>query len=293
MGNNISNNIRNNAFMQPYSYPNITFEVASKEKAHGLLHYAEGTDSYLEKCYASKLNAIARRKCEYTPNTVTVHEQNQINNFLKDINRWRIPLRLRGDLKHINIVILMPSADGGMPHTRPGNVICLPQLSLIENTTTLIHELWHIHQRTYKDMWNSVFSELGWRIYRGKIPELNEHHRRYNPDTIDEPLWCYNNTWVPVPTFLNSTKPSLTDADVWFYNIENETFQKEIPPELAIEYPVNLPKIAYEHPREITAYIMAEHANYPGAPILAKLKRLLGDACFKLEPISMNDMYSK
>ncbi len=76
---------------------------------------------------------------------------------------------------------------------------------------------------------------------------------------------------------------------MWFYNVEYKTFQKEIPKDLLKYYPSNLSKIAYEHPREITAYLLAENKKYHDEPILKKLIELLGHTAINIDDFHITE----
>lgn len=254
----------------------LSFDVViNKTTAQELLNKAERDDMYLEECQDDKTNAIARRNMTYSSNMIPLKDFNYAVAFLESSLPY-LPKRLQYELGNIKIVQLMPSADGGMPHTRPGGIICFPIISQLFSKTTLIHELWHIHQRQYQDLWLQVFKELGWLPWAGRLPEKLEANRRYNPDTIDAPLWIYNDSWVPVPVFKDITHPNVSQVDIWFYNPGRGYHTREIPSEISRVY-VDLPSSAYEHPREITAYILSEPALYSGTIGYKKLIELLGN----------------
>lgn len=249
MGNNISTS------------HNLHFSVISdKNEAIHYLNEAEKEDFYLEECHDDKVNSLARRNLTYSPNSFALRDINYANNFL-DGTRNTLPVRLLNDLKDIKIIQLMPSADGGMPHTRPGNIICYPNISQLFSKTTLIHELWHIHQRNFKDVWFKTFKRLGWTMWDGKLPSELENARRYNPDTIDCPFWVFDNEWIPIPIFKNISHPNVADVEIWFYNIKKHYHIKRVP-EAILSYFPNLPSTAYEHPRELTAYMLSEPEKY-------------------------------
>lgn len=239
----------------------LHFEIIhDKTKAKELLEIAEKKDFYLEECLDNDVNSIARAKMTYTPNIISFRDVTYAKAYLESIVEI-LPQRLLSDLSTINIIQLMPTADGGMPHTRPDNIICLPDISQLFSNTTLIHELWHIHQRMYQDTWSNVFKMIGWQEWRGNIPELLEKNRRYNPDTIDSPLWIYNDNWIPIPIYKSITNPRINDIDIWFYNPIKNYHVYKVPDEIS-SYFTNLPIIAYEHPREITAYMLSEPDKY-------------------------------
>lgn len=234
--------------------------IFDKDIAQKLLNEAEQKDFYLEECFDDKVNSKARAKMTYAANSIPFKEQSYIRTFLESVNSV-IPVRLLNDLKDVKLVQLMPTADGGMPHTRPNSIICYPDISQLYSKTTLIHELWHVHQRLYPDFWFRTFKALGWSVWTDKLPEQLENARRYNPDTLDIPLWIYENKWVPIPIFKDITRPNVSDVEIWFYNTESRYHVKRVPDEIA-EYFPNLPPSAYEHPRELTAYMLSEPDKY-------------------------------
>jgi hypothetical protein len=255
---------------------NLSFVVISdKNQAQKLLNEAEKDDFYLEECHDDKSNSLARRNLTYNPNTISLRDLNYANNFL-DGSRTFLPSRLLNDLNEVKIIQLMPSADGGMPHTRPGNIICYGDISQLFSSTTLIHELWHIHQRNYKDLWLKTFKRLGWTMWSGNLPEELEQARRFNPDTIDCPLWVFDDEWVPVPIFKNITHPNMTDVDIWFYNIKKHYHIKRIPGEIESYFP-SMPQSAYEHPREIAAYMLSEPQKYSQSQGFKHLLESIGE----------------
>lgn len=249
MGNNISIN------------HNLNFNVIKdKSYAQVLLDEAEREDFYLEECHDDKSNSLARKNLTYSANQISLRDHNYGVTYL-DGTRDLLPIRLLNDLKEVKIIQLMPTADGGMPHTRPGGIICYPDISQLFSKTTLIHELWHIHQRTYKDLWFKTFKRMGWMMWDGKLPENLDKARRYNPDTLDCPFWIFEGEWIPIPIFKDISRPNVADVEIWFYNPVKQYHIKRVPESLQSYIP-GLPPSAYEHPREITAYMLAEPDKY-------------------------------
>lgn len=238
--------------------------IDNKERAEDLLEQAEKTDLYLTECHDDKNNSYARRQLTYVPNAINMLDT-RFYTLTLDNMKDNIPVRLLTDLGVINIIQLMPSADGGMPHTRPGNIICYPDIQKISSISTLVHELWHIHQRNFQDIWKKVFHRLGWTEWKGKLPLLIENNTRYNPDTIDSPLWIFKNTWIPVPVFNDISTPKINSVTIWFYNNMTHYHSKTIPDEIQELFP-NLPSSAYEHPRELTAYMLSEPSTQQNSP---------------------------
>lgn len=254
---------------------NLQFElISNKSDAQQLLNDAESKDFYLEECHDNKSNSISRRNLTYSANQISLRDTTYAKSYLEGSYTF-IPIRLLNELKKVNIIQLMPTADGGMPHTRPDNIICYPDISQLFSRTTLIHELWHLHQRQFQKLWLEVFKSLGWTIWNGQLPEKLESMRRYNPDTLDYPLWIFNNTWVPVPIFKDISKPNVAQVEIWYYNPEKDYHVKQIPNEIS-SYFQDLPASAYEHPRELTAYMLSEPEKYSSMPSFKKLIQQIG-----------------
>jgi hypothetical protein len=254
---------------------NLTFIMVNRKRlAQQMLDNAEQIDFYLDTCRTDPINAKARKYYSYAANSITpseyTHYQQELTQLIPSI-----PQRLRMDLETVHIIPLMLTADGGMPHTRPHSLICVSRLPQLTSLTTMVHELWHIHQRKYKELWKKVFAELGWTEWKGELPGFLEKNRRSNPDTIDAPLWIYQDTWIPIPVFRDISIPDLTDVDVWFYHVHDKYHLKQVPNVLKDMFP-NVPHSSYEHPRELTAYILSEHEKHIDSPALTILFSKMG-----------------
>lgn len=234
--------------------------IPNKNYAQVLINTSETKDFYLEQCHNNKANSIARRSLTYSANTISHNDNNNATTYINNIYS-ELPIRLLRELDIVHIVQLMPSADGGMPHTRADNIICYPNFNQLYSKTTLIHELWHIHQRLYADMWLKAFKQIGWTMWNGQLPDQLENARRYNPDTIDCPLWTFNNIWIPIPIFKDITHPNVAEVDIWFYNSKKHYHVTQVPLEIS-SYFLAIPQMAYEHPREIAAYMLSDPERY-------------------------------
>lgn len=248
--------------------------IYDKKDAQSLLNKAERTDFYIEECHDDKANSLARKNLTYFANSMTVDEYTVATAHIEQLKAL-IPIRLLNDLKEVKIIQLMPTADGGMPHTRPGNIICYPDFKL-NSSTTLIHELWHIHQRLFEGLWSTTFNNMGWNMWKGKIPEQLDKARRYNPDTIDCPFWIFVDMWIPLPIFKDISKPNVSEVEIWFYNPILQHHVKRVPDELLIFYP-DLPQAAYEHPRELSAYMLSEPNKYKNTKGFKRLIESIGE----------------
>lgn len=258
--------------------------VSNKEDAQQLLNEAESVDLYLEECYRSRSNAKARLQLSYQANRMTYRDLKFFEVVLENAKE-RLPRRLIEDLREVKLIPLMPSAEGGMPHTRPENLICYPDVSRFFTTSTLIHELWHLHQRHYEKLWDDVFFELGWKEWNGYLPVSLEEQRRFNPDTIQTPLWVFQHTWVPVPIFKDITHPNMREVEIWFYDVQSRYHRKTVPESLEKMFP-DVPASAYEHPRELCAYLLSEPHRYEISPGFQKLITLVGQR--SLPPVSLS-----
>jgi len=251
---------------------NIIFD---KKEAQNLLNKAERKDFYIEECHDDNANSLARKNLSYFANSMTNSEYTDATVHL-DQSKALIPIRLLNDLKEVKIIQLMPTADGGQPHTRPNNIICYPDFRLLNSGTTLIHELWHIHQRLFKGLWFKTFHSIGWNEWNGKLPEQLDKARRYNPDTIDCPFWIFMNIWIPIPIFKDISNPNVAEVEIWFYNPITKYHVKRVPDELLIFFP-DLPAAAYEHPRELTAYMLSEPDKYRSTKGFKRLIESIGE----------------
>jgi hypothetical protein len=230
------------------------------DKGKEALDYAERKDRYIDRCLQSPANSRARTGTAYLVAHLSESEMNTYTQLFEEYKR-HIPQRLLADLDYVSIVILMPSADTGFPHTRPDRLICFPHSASLPSLSTFIHELWHIHQRTYPDIW-ARFYERVWRFRPSSaedIPEELYSHIRINPDTLAQRFYCWRDTWVALPIFQSPTQPRLGDTSIWFVNIQTGLWRKSAPAEW-IDYFGNntmLPLSAHEHPNELSAYMLS------------------------------------
>ena len=200
------------------------------------LNKAEAIDSYVAKCKASEINRRARARCTYIP--------------------WSSPdsfsrLALPGE----TIVTMHPSADGGMPHTRPPATICLPaNLPQSRLQEVMRHERVHLDQRKNMYTWSSRLEKDGWTpVEEEKIPAEYRSRCRINPDTCWSPYWSWQKRYVPLPFFVREDKPDLADISVRWYDLEEEILTSVVPFSLKAKYG-DLSASSLEHPFELAAY---------------------------------------
>lgn len=266
--------------LQQSIVPSIEFRIVADEaEAQRLLDEAERKDFYVEECREDRANAEARSGCVYQARGMSPAEVAFFHVIVSNA-RGFLPLRLRTELTGpVSLIALDRSAEGGMPHTRPEQVICYPDVYQTYTVGTLLHELWHVHQRQYAGWWQEVFRSIEWEpVTEGEmtLPLQLENHRRFNPDTLDSPLWCFRKSWIPIPVFRDVVRPKVGEVDIWFYHVSLKYHVKRPPRELSEEHHHSLPASAYEHPREITAYLLSEPEKYGNCTAFSRLVEAVG-----------------
>ena len=238
--------------------------ICSKEEADDILARCEHIDNYRSACVACRLNGAARASQDYSSRHPTI---NSVVPFLSAVEKF--PNWLKDYLPPIiYIIFLANSADGGMPHTRQPNVICLPQYFDITTPigqTTFMHECIHIHQRTFPDLWDRIYDEVfHLEQYTDVLPDSLETRRRYNPDTFIKPYYMWEGRWVAVPIFSNVNSPVLSNIKIAYYNVKSGAWQSFIPPEMEAFFG-ELSVAQAEHPNELVAYWLASGPNRENA----------------------------
>jgi hypothetical protein len=203
-------------------------------RAQELLDLAEKMDGYLAACKASEVNRKAR-----------VFFQN---------HAWSDQSGAPS-VKGATVVILPASAEGGMPHTRAGNIICIPVYHPKEKLPeTLAHELIHIDQRNRPGVWRKRLLEEGWSpVEESELPFDWVRRCRLNPDTIAARWWAWEGRYVPLPVFVREDKPDLRDIQVRWYDRQEKRVGTQIPMTLSRRYG-ELGISSLEHPYELHAY---------------------------------------
>lgn len=253
----------------------LELNLVTKENAFTNLMNAERSDSYRFLCNKHKANLIARRNQQYDAVSAPIEYRIKLEEILQE-SKHSLPRKLQDEIGEVNVVLLYPSADGGMPHTRPDNVICFPFMNKYPDTETITHELWHIHQRMYPEFWRRLFFSLwDFEPYEEELPALLEKQRRFNPDTLKTQNWIWRKKWIPVPIFQNVTQPTLNDVKIWFYNVETKHIDHDIPEEIR-EYFGNMNMSAYEHPYEMSAYMLSSKKAY-SSPAWINIKEILNN----------------
>ncbi|NBO61836.1 MAG: hypothetical protein EBU82_12890 [Flavobacteriia bacterium] len=202
---------------------------------------AETYDHYFEKIRNDPVNKKARDSLFYGA-------------VSEDIKPW---------LLNTQIVTMHPTAEAGLPHTRPPNIICMPQYFPEERMPmTLAHELVHVDQRRRKYKWDAYFEREGWRrIGEEDIPERWLQRCRMNPDTIDDRFWAWQGRHVPLPIFEREDKPDLRQVIIQWWDRTTGIKQSQAPRSFLERYG-SFPSQP-EHPRELAAVELSKIFQTP------------------------------
>lgn len=228
------------------------------------LYLAERIDNYRELCNESPINMAARVGQNYLPSPQSIDKE--------------IPsIDITQPWPFGQVVWMDPTADGGLPHTRPPNLICMPRdFSDKDIPSTILHERVHISQRLHGKVWETIIKET-WDFtpWYGSLPADIESRRRINPDLIYLPDFIWKHEWVPMALFKSKTQPILTDVEIVWWNDQTRTLHRHPPPGW-IDFFGHIP--AGEHPYEIVAYLVAANPKQNKAyqiikPRLEKIPR--------------------
>lgn len=202
---------------------------------------AEQYDHFFAKIRSDPINARARQNLSYIPMQVNTQP-------------W---------LLNTEIITLHPTAEAGMPHTRPPNLICMPQYYPSERIQqTLAHELIHVDQRRRPYKWNAFFEKEGWTPFpETEIPQRWLSRCRMNPDTIDQRFWAWKGQYVPLPLFEREDKPDLRQVVIHWWDKETGVRQAEAPRSFQERY--GFMPSQPEHPRELAAVELAKIFQSP------------------------------
>jgi hypothetical protein len=159
------------------------------------------------------------------------------------------------------IITTTKSCEDGMPHTRPGSRIYIPDnINTVMRSNTIRHELVHIFQRRNPEVWKKFFSR-SWYYKLSSTPPCGLpknliEGRRANPDTTDDMggSWaCWLQRWWTIPIYKDSVNPRLRDTTVIYWDsLTNKA--SEIPPTDWTSF-FGTPGQP-EHPNEIAACLL-------------------------------------
>lgn len=212
-----------------------------------LLELAEQSDGYLKAIAKSDINRRARDESAYRP----VKTDNSFLNIQYSDNQFPKGI----------IVPMMSSADGGLPHTRGANVICIPVYYPKERLEgLLLHERIHLHQKAYRNEYD-IFYKKWWGFKKNTyiIPENIMKLIRINPDTLGWPIYIWRDTWIPLCLFEREDKPNLRDCSYCWYNPKGGVLLKSTPPAWR-EFFGGVGQS--EHPNELAACYGADYDRY-------------------------------
>ena len=160
------------------------------------------------------------------------------------------------------IITTSKSCEAGMPHTRVGGRIIIPD-SVPEplRADIIAHELVHIYQRRNPEPW-ITFYRRNWSFQfhdepPAAMPASVREARRANPDTWDPasggPWSCWMGRYWPVPVYTNPQAPALRDAvTVWW-----DEWQHAVLTEPPTAWTAFFGKPSQdEHPHEIAAVMI-------------------------------------
>ena len=202
---------------------------------------AETYDHFLEFVRSDPVNALARQRLSYSAMDPTTQP-------------W---------LLNTEIVTMHPTAEAGLPHTRPPNLICIPKYYPEERLEhTLAHELIHIDQRRRKYKWDAFFEREGWRpVSEQNIPPRWLQRCHMNPDTIDDRFWAWEGKYVPLPLYEREDKPDLRQVSIQWWDRETGIRQHQPPRSFQQRYGSSPSQP--EHPRELAAVELARIFQTP------------------------------
>lgn len=203
------------------------------------LAHAEMIDHFVERCNKCQVNRLARAKCSYSA-----------------WNDQSLAIKAKQFLdENISVLIVNPSAEGGMPHTRAPSLICLPAYFPEERLeSTIKHELVHISQRRNPSLWRNRAAQEGWvPVDESEIPQHWLARCRLNPDTAAARFFAWQGRHVPLPVFLREDKPDLRDIQVRWYDRAEGIVKSGVPTSFTQKYG-HLGISSLEHPYELWAY---------------------------------------
>ena len=158
------------------------------------------------------------------------------------------------------ILTVSKSCEAGMPHTRAGDRIIMPDsVPLPDRAEVLDHELIHIYQRRNPEAW-TTFYKRNWSFEFHDAPPTGMPAsvigaKRNNPDTWSPTGWwpCWMGRYWPVPVYTDPKNPKLRDCvTVWWDQWRRETLT--VPPSAWSQF-FGRPA-QDEHPHEIAAVMI-------------------------------------
>ena len=154
------------------------------------------------------------------------------------------------------------SCEDGMPHTRTGDRIIIPDSTLMVDRHRIIkHELIHISQRRHTKAWCKFYKEAWSFTLQANppkdIPSSLKDARRSNPDTwcpkMGGPWSCWRERWWPVSIYDNMAQPTLKESHTVWWDSRTQQILTTPPDEWTafFGHPTQ-----DEHPHEISATLI-------------------------------------
>jgi hypothetical protein len=193
----------------------VTIHVADFKDANDILKQWESEDkyhTYMKDIYVGgSLNRRARRQL-YIPSSEAK----------EDTFRVKIDVPVNEDA---TLVFLDGMSDAGLPHTRGTSGIAMPVYLLWKmDYNTLHHELVHLSQKQYEDMWWN-FYRTAWKFEKAtdsqiaSIPLEWKQRRRINPDTLRSPFVVWKDRYIALSVFIHEKNPDLRTCKRGFWDL--------------------------------------------------------------------------
>lgn len=224
----------------------VLIETVAEDQAAKILSSWEQEDSYyssMKTSIAGDLNILARG---------FPYLQTRESSGSSKLVDFEYPLK--GPIK---IVYLEPRSDAGLPHTRGNSGIAMPVFLLWHpNDQTLRHELVHLSQKQYKNVWwkwysNHWFFRPATESEFLSIPKKWRSRRRINPDTLGSPYVTWKNRYIALSVFSSDIQPDLRYCKRGFWDLQMSQWTWEEPPGWIDMFGSGFND---EHPNEIAAH---------------------------------------
>ena len=233
------------------------------------LAWAERLDGYLAAVEESPLNKKAREEQTYQPAGLYPTSVDPTGFEYKEsvlTGMEVVPLDVSGPWPNGQVIFMNPTADAGLPHTRPPYYICIPagmDLTTPAGRVTLTHERIHVSQRLHEAAWTELYQKV-WKWGVVTPPELPKQYLkrlRLNPDTYSAPTYAWQKEWIPYTIFESSYAPDLKKTRTVWWHIPTKNMYTASPPGFDAYYGLNGTTAVAEHPHEIAAYILSTSTN--------------------------------
>ena len=162
---------------------------------------------------------------------------------------------------NVSIITTSKSCEGGMPHTRTGDRILIPD-SIPDplRAEIIAHEYIHIYQTRNPTDW-SDFYHRSWsfELFSASptgMPTSIIGAKRSNPDTFTVPWSCWMGRYWPVAVYTDPQNPTLRNSKtIWWDQWKNAILTE--PPQSWTDFFGNPSQ--NEHPHEIAAVLIVSN----------------------------------